>query len=63
MPKFRTISQKFNEILRFENFEIIRFRHTLTHENCHNSLNFKDTGLIFWIYSSLCVFYKSSLAT
>ena len=63
MPKFILKSQKLNEILRFENFEITRFRHTLTHENSHSSLNFQDTGLIFWISSCLCVLYKSSFAT
>ena len=33
-------SQKINEILRFENFLDLRFRHDLTHENCRNSLSF-----------------------
>ena len=33
-------SQKVSEILRFENFMDLRFRHDLTHENGHNSLNF-----------------------
>ena len=40
MPKIIPISQKFNEILRFENFEITRFCHTLTHGNRYNSLSF-----------------------
>ena len=61
--KNRPLSQKFNEILRFENFEITRFCLTLTHENYRNSLNFWDKGIIFWIYSSFYVFYKSCLAT
>ena len=30
MQKIRTISQKFNEILQFENFEITTFCHPLT---------------------------------
>ena len=60
---FRPLSQKFSEIWRFEKFEFLRFCLTLTHRNCHNSLNFWDTGLIFWIYSSFYVFYKSCLAT
>ena len=32
--------QKFTEILKFKNFEIVRFCCTLTYENCPNSLNF-----------------------
>ena len=32
----RTLSQKLSNIMRFENFEIIRFCHTLTHKFCHN---------------------------
>ena len=63
MQNFRPLSQKFSEISRFEKFEFLRFCLTLTHRNCHNSLNFWDTGLIFWIYSSFYVFYKSCLAT
>ena len=34
-------SQKVSEILRFENFMDLRFRHNLTHENGRNSLNFE----------------------
>ena len=34
------------EILNFLEMEIFP---DLTHENKHNSLNFEDTGLIFWI--------------
>ena len=49
MQKIRPISQNFNEILTFENFEKMRFRHTLTYENHCNSLNFLDRGHIFWI--------------
>ena len=52
MQDFRPLSQKFNEISRFEKFEFLRFCLTLTHRNCHNS-----------IYSSFYVFYKSCLAT
>ena len=63
MQNFRPLSKKFSEISRFEKFEFLRFCFTLTHRNCHNSLNFWDTGLIFWIYSSFYVFYKSCLAT
>ena len=33
-------SQKSSEILIFENFMDLIFRHDLTHENGHNSLNF-----------------------
>ena len=33
-------SQKSSEILRFENFMDLRFRHDLTHVNGRNSLNF-----------------------
>ena len=33
-------SQKDFKILRFENFMDLRFRHDMTHENGHNSLNF-----------------------
>ena len=33
-------SQKSSEILRFDNFMDLRFRHDLTHKNGHNSLNF-----------------------
>ena len=40
MQNFRPLSQKFSEISRFENFEFLRFCLTLTHRNCHNSLNF-----------------------
>ena len=40
MQEIRRLSQKFNEIVRFENFEIIRFCHTLTYENHRISLNF-----------------------
>ena len=40
MQNFRSLSQKFSEISRFEKFEFLRFRLTLTHRNCHNSLNF-----------------------
>ena len=35
--------------ISFKNLEKMRFLHTLTYENCCNSLNFLDTGLIFWI--------------
>ena len=49
MQKIRPISQKFTEILRFENFEITRFCFTLTYKNCRNSLNFWDTKVKFWI--------------
>ena len=59
MQNFRLLPQKFSEISRFEKFEFLRFCLTLTHKNCHNSLNFWDTGLKFWIYSSFYVFYKS----
>ena len=41
----------------------LRFRHNLTHENGHNSLNFWDRGLIFWTFSYLYVFKKSYFAT
>ena len=40
-------SQKSSEILKFENFMDLIFRHDLTHENGRNSLNFLDKGLIF----------------
>ena len=40
MQSFRPLSQKFSEISRFEKFEFLRFCLTLTHRNCHNSLNF-----------------------
>ena len=40
MQNFRPLSQKFSEISRFEKFEFLRFCLTLTHRNCHNSLNF-----------------------
>ena len=63
MQNFRPLSQKFSEISRFEKFEFLRFCLTLGHRNCHNSLNFWDTGLIFWIYSSFYVFYKLCLET
>ena len=49
MQKIRPISQNFNEILTFENWEQMRFCHTLTYENRRNSLNFWDRGLKFWI--------------
>ena len=44
MQKFRPLSQKLSKISRFEKFEFLRFCLTLTHRNCHNSLNFGDTG-------------------
>ena len=40
MQKIRPISQNFNEILTFENWEQMRLCHTLTYENRRNSLNF-----------------------
>ena len=40
MQNFRPLSQKFSEISRIEKIEFRRFRLTLTHRNCHNSLNF-----------------------
>ena len=40
VQNFRPLSQKFSEISRFEKFEFLRFCLTLTHRNCHNSLNF-----------------------
>ena len=40
MQKIRRISQNFNEILTFENFEKLRFCYTLTYENRCNLLNF-----------------------
>ena len=40
MQKIRPISQNFNEILTFENFETLRFCQTFTYENRRNSLNF-----------------------
>ena len=49
LQKIRSLSQKLREILRFEKFDIMRFCLTLTQKNCHNSLNFWDTALIFWI--------------
>ena len=49
LQKIRCLSQKFTDILRFENFEITIFCHTLAYENRRNSLNFWDTRLTFWI--------------
>ena len=49
LQKIRPISENFNDILTFENFETLRFCQTLTYENRHNLLNFLDGGLIFWI--------------
>ena len=40
MQNFRPLSQKFSEVSRFEKFEFLIFCLTLTHGNCHNSLNF-----------------------
>ena len=56
-------SKKVSEILRYENFMDMRFRHDLTHENDRHSLNFWDRVLIFWTFSDLYVFKKSYLAT
>ena len=41
MLRFRPLSQKFSEILRFEKFEITKFGldQTFTDKNCHCSLN------------------------
>ena len=63
MQKIRPISKSFNEILPFKNFKKMRFCHTLTYRNRRNSLNFLDTELIFWIYSSLYIIYKWYFAT
>ena len=62
MKLFGLKSQKLDEISGFENLKKLRFRLGLTHENSRNSLNFLDTGPIFWIFSYLYVCKKSYLA-
>ena len=41
------LSWKLSEILRFQILLKLRFRITLMYKNCHNSPNFKATGLLF----------------
>ena len=47
MQTFGPPSQKLGEISRFKNLVRLRFHVTLVYKNCHNSLNFEATGLIF----------------
>ena len=47
MQKFGPLSQKLGEISGFKNLVRLRFHVTLVYKNCHNSLNFEATGLIF----------------
>ena len=42
-----SMARKLSEILRFQNMVKLRFHVTLVYKNCHNSLNFEATGLIF----------------
>ena len=52
MQKIRPISQKFTEILRVKNFEIMIFCCTLTYENCCNKGHLLDLAL-FLHFSTL----------
>ena len=47
MQKFGLQSRKLAEISRFKNLVKLIFHVTLVYKNCHNSLNFEATGLIF----------------
>ena len=47
MQKFGLLSWKLTEISRFKNLVKLRFHVTSVYKNCHNSLNFEATGLIF----------------
>ena len=49
IQKFGNKYKKLSKISRFQNFEKLRFRLTLTHRNSHNSLKFWDRELIFRI--------------
>ena len=47
MQKFGLLFGKLTEISRFKNLVKFRFHVTSVYKNCHNSLNFEATGLIF----------------
>ena len=47
--RYRPITPKFTEILRFENYKMTRFCCTLTYKKFRNSLNVLDTRVIFLI--------------
>ena len=63
MQKFGPLSQKLGEISRFKNLVRLRFHVTLLYINCHNSLNFEATGLIFcmqsWFYKKKKSYFGS----
>ena len=54
MEKFGLLSRKLTDISRFKYLVKLRFLVTSVYKNCHNSLNFEATGLVFcmqaWFY-------------
>ena len=63
IQNFGLLSQKLSEISRFQNLVRLRFHVTLVYINCHNSLNFEATGLIFcmqsWFYKKKKSYFGS----